>query len=108
MIFFILQVKHEQEKLLSHPLVASLITAKWRKFGRIIYYSKLSLFIVFLFFLTAYTATSTQYNPEEVNVNGSMVCQEKVLPDDFKTGIFVKAGSVIVVTLAGIQLLFEV
>lgn len=106
--FFLLQVKHGQEKLLSHPLVQSLIFAKWRKFGRAIYYSKLCLFILFLFFLTGYTAESTPLNPKYQNINGTLQCVSVPLPDTFRTNFFVKTGKIFIVVLAGIQLLFEV
>ena len=107
-LLLLLQVKHERENLLSHPLVQSLIYAKWRKFGRAIYYSKLFLFILFLFFLTGYTALSTPLNPNYQNVNGTKICVSSPIPDTLLVNIFVKAGKVYIVTLAIFQLLFEV
>ena len=59
---FLLQVENKREQLLSHPLVTFLLHYKWQKFGRYIYYFKLALFCIFLFFLTGYTIYSTQLN----------------------------------------------
>ena len=59
---FVLQVENKREQLLSHPLVTFLLHYKWQKFGRYIYYFKLALFCIFLFFLTGYTIYSTQLN----------------------------------------------
>ena len=59
---FLLQVQNKRELLLSHPLVTFLLDYKWQKFGRYIYYFKLALFCIFLFFLTGYTIYSTQLN----------------------------------------------
>ena len=103
-----LQVKHERENLLSHPLVQSLIFAKWRKFGRAIYYSKLILFLLFLFFLTGYTAQSTPLNPIYQNFNGTKRCVSNPLPDTHLVNLFVKVGRIYILILAAIQLLFEV
>ena len=49
-----LQVQNERTKLLCHPLVTYLLRHKWRTLGRYFYYSKLLLYIVYLFFLTGY------------------------------------------------------
>ena len=59
---FLLQVENKREQLLSHPLVTFLLHYKWQKFGRFIYYFKLALVCIFLFFLTGYTIYSTQLN----------------------------------------------
>ena len=47
-------VRNDQEDLLAHPLVTSLLTHKWNSFGRYVYYFGLSLYMFFLVFLTGY------------------------------------------------------
>lgn len=47
-------MQNERTKLLCHPLVTYLLRHKWRTLGRYFYYSKLFLYIIYLFFLTGY------------------------------------------------------
>ena len=101
-------MEHETEKLLTHPLVKSLIEAKWSKFGQHIYYSKLILYFIFLFFLTGYAVVSTPLNPAFKSINGTKSCVGNDPPNDVTVNFFVRAGWVIVTVLAGIQLLLEV
>ena len=49
-----LMVQHNQEDLLAHPLVTALLRHKWRSYGRYVYYFNLSLYCVFVAFLTIY------------------------------------------------------
>ena len=51
-------VRNDQEDLLAHPLVTSLLTHKWDAFGRYVYYFGLFLYIVFLTFLTGYVVST--------------------------------------------------
>ena len=57
------QVTKERVKLLSHPLVTYLPRYKWRSFGRYVYYGRLILFRIFLFFLTGYAMHTTRSIP---------------------------------------------
>jgi hypothetical protein len=47
-------VKNNQEDLLAHPLVTSLLRHKWKSFGRYVYYFNLFIYCIFLTFLTGY------------------------------------------------------
>ena len=106
---FLCKVEHKREKLLSHPLVQSLIYAKWRRFGRHVYYSKLFLYILFLFFLTGYVVVSTPLNPEYKMINETKKCIPKPgVAQSLKISFFISAGQVIVCVLAAFQLLLEV
>jgi len=51
---FHLQMKYKHPNLLKHPLVTSLLKSKWSKFGRKVFFMNLSLYILFLVFLTAF------------------------------------------------------
>ena len=47
-------VRNDQEDLLTHPLVTSLLNHKWGSFGRFFYYGNLMFYMLFLTFLTGY------------------------------------------------------
>ena len=49
-----IMVRCDQEDLLAHPLVTSLLRHKWDSFGRYLYYINLAIFSFFLAFLTGY------------------------------------------------------
>ncbi|GIY72668.1 transient receptor potential cation channel subfamily A member 1 homolog [Caerostris darwini] len=53
-----LMVTYGRENLLSHPLCESLLTRKWKYYGRYVYYSNLIVFTLFLIFLTGYVVTA--------------------------------------------------
>ena len=61
--FFSFQVRKERVKLLSHPLVTYLLRYKWRSFGRYVYYGRLILYGIFLYFLTGYAMLTTKSIP---------------------------------------------
>ena len=48
------KVQCNQEDLLDHPLVTSLLRHKWNKYGRYFYYGNLLIYILFMVFLTGY------------------------------------------------------
>lgn len=54
-----LMVKNNREDLLVHPLVTSLLRWKWNSYGRVVYYFNLSLYCIYLVFLTGYVCTTT-------------------------------------------------
>ncbi|KAJ7378357.1 hypothetical protein OS493_023612 [Desmophyllum pertusum] len=58
-----LMVTKERVKLLSHPLVTYLLRYKWRSFGRYVYYGRLILYGIFLYFLTGYAMLTTKSIP---------------------------------------------
>ncbi|XP_047128792.1 transient receptor potential cation channel subfamily A member 1 isoform X1 [Hydra vulgaris] len=47
-------IKHHRDRLLCHPLVTYLLRSKWRLCGRYIYYFRLLLYLLFLFYVTSY------------------------------------------------------
>ena len=51
---FLLQVKHERIELLEHPLVAELMSHKWNKIAMPSILLQLTLYLIFLGFLTTY------------------------------------------------------
>ena len=52
-----LQVENKCASLLKHPLVTSLLSCKWRSYGRYLFFGNLFLYFLFLVFLTAFTLT---------------------------------------------------
>ena len=50
-------VEYEREELITHPLIISLYSAKWRSFGFWIYYGNLTLYIFFMILLNMYAYT---------------------------------------------------
>lgn len=50
-------IAHERDKLLSHPLCQSILSQKWVKFGRSIFYVNLCTYIGYLFSLMMYVIT---------------------------------------------------
>ena len=71
------QVESERTELLAHPLVTSLLDQKWRSHGRIVFYSNLALYIVFLIFLTVFALVLP--NPQ------AAVCMSQNPPSTFNT-----------------------
>ena len=96
---FLLQVENKRELLLSHPLVTFLLRYKWQKFGRRIYYFKLALFCVFLFFLTGYTIYSTQLNK---------LSKDMLNKSSFLYVLWIDIGSFVTLALALVHIVFEV
>ena len=100
-----LQVEHKREQLLSHPLVTFLLDYKWQKFGKIIYYWKLSIFCLFLIFLTAYTVFST----ENRTCNGTeSIPSYTVDKTSFQFVLWVDVGRIVILFLASCHIAFEV
>ena len=48
------QVESERTELLTHPLVTSLLSQKWNSYGRIVFYTNLALYLIFVIFLTTF------------------------------------------------------
>ena len=61
-------------KLLSHPLVTYLLRYKWRSFGRYVYYGRLILYGIFLFFLTGYAMHTTKSIPITSCTDSECMC----------------------------------
>ena len=96
---FLLQVENKREQLLSHPLVIFLLHYKWQKFGRLVYYFKLALFCIFLFFLTGYTIYSTQLNK---------LSKDMLNKSSFPYVWWIDIGRFVILALALAHIAFEV
>ena len=96
-------------KLLSHPLVTYLLRYKWRRFGRMVYYSRLVLYILFLFFLTGYAmVTATDVSTSQCRQD---VCVCNVTFEGEPTGseiLWRTVGRPVVLTTTSISLFLEV
>ena len=51
-------VKEQRVNLLGHPLCMALVRHKWQSFGRLFYFINLSLFLLFIIFLTEFMISS--------------------------------------------------
>ena len=104
----LLQVENQREQLLAHPLVTFLLNYKWKKFGRYIYYFKLSLYCIFLFFLTGYTVYSTENGTVCVNGTKSKPSSDTIDEDSAPYVLWIKVGRIVILLLASWQILSEV
>ncbi|XP_067049296.1 transient receptor potential cation channel subfamily A member 1 homolog isoform X2 [Acropora muricata] len=93
-----IMVENKREQLLRHPLVTFLLHYKWQKFGRRLYYFKLALFCVFLFFLTGYTIYSTQLNK---------LSKDVLNKSSFPYVLWIDIGSFVTLALALAHIVFE-
>ena len=101
-----LQVKNQRENLLSHPLVNFLLDYKWKKFGRFIYYLKLALFCIFLFFLTGYTVYYTENAPVCNATNNK--AQGNADKSSAPYILWISVGRIVILALASWHILSEV
>ena len=107
MCFF--QVTKERVKLLSHPLVTYLLRYKWRSFGRYVYYGRLILYGIFLFFLTGYAMHTTKSIPMTVCKERECTCN--VTFDTGTTGsrvVWRKIGLPVILITTSISIFLEV
>ena len=107
MCFF--QVTKERVKLLSHPLVTYLLRYKWRSFGRYVYYGRLILYGIFLFFLTGYAMHTTKSIPMTVCKEHECTCN--VSFDTGSTGsrvVWRKIGLPVILITTSISIFLEV
>ena len=49
------QIESNNLRLLTHPVVISLLHYKWKKFGLPLYLLNLFIFVLFLFFITGFS-----------------------------------------------------
>lgn len=89
-------------------MVSFLLHNKWRQYGRFVYYLKLFIYILFLFFLTGYSVKTTE-NPAKTVGNDTIgkTCSAVNIKTKSYT-FFVDVGSVIIIVLAGWHILMEV
>ncbi|CAH3183153.1 unnamed protein product, partial [Porites evermanni] len=99
-----IMVKNQREQLLGHPLVTFLLHYKWQTFGRYIYYFKLSLYIIFLFFLTGYTVYSTDNAP---NCNKTNAAVSNDLKESVPYFLWIEVGRIVILALASWHILSE-
>jgi len=103
------QVTKERVKLLSHPLVTYLLRYKWRSFGRYVYYGRLILYGIFLFFLTGYAMHTTKSIPMTVCKERECTCNVT-----FDTGtagsrmVWRKIGLPVILITTSISIFLEV
>lgn len=103
------QVTKERVKLLSHPLVTYLLRYKWRSFGRYVYYGRLILYGIFLFFLTGYAMHTTKSIPITECKDHKCTCNVT-----FGTGttgsrvLWRKIGRPVILTTTSISIFLEV
>nr|XP_026693317.1 transient receptor potential cation channel subfamily A member 1 homolog isoform X2 [Ciona intestinalis] len=69
-------VNHNSSQLLHHPLVLDLLSYKWSRYGRNIYYALLLVYFVFLSALSAYLLSIPPPYGVVIKGNGSNVCFE--------------------------------
>ena len=96
-------------KLLSHPLVTYLLRYKWRSFGRGVYYSRLILYVIFLFFLTGYAIVTAKVLP--TSLCNSSVCVCNITFGKVQTGsemLWRSIGRPVILTTTSISLFLEV
>nr|KAG5711030.1 hypothetical protein BaRGS_013764 [Batillaria attramentaria] len=101
-------VSSKREELLHHPLVMALLSHKWETYGRFFYYTSLSVYCLFLLFLTGYII---QADPPQ----GFTDDDQKQIKRDNCTGLsknyeqelFSSIGTYVIIVLAAIQLTKE-
>ncbi|XP_019858662.1 PREDICTED: transient receptor potential cation channel subfamily A member 1 homolog [Amphimedon queenslandica] len=76
--------------LLKHPLAATLLDQKWNKIGRIVYYTNLFFYFLFVILLTSYALT--------VHPPNSNICME-VFGNDNETSIDCFTGNCRIITI---------
>lgn len=108
----ILMSENKCDKLLSHPLVLSLIYQKWQKFGRVVFYLKFSLYFIFLFFFTGLILVSVPLLPQSNRVNATYsTCTPRATKADkekLTVIIFFTIGRILVLALGFVQLILEI
>ncbi|ELT91340.1 hypothetical protein CAPTEDRAFT_201917 [Capitella teleta] len=104
-----IMVKNEQEDLLVHPLVSSLLMHKWRSFARWVYYFNLLIYCTFLTFLTGYICSTNapfEYDPLTA-ANGSTFCEVVESAQTVNQSTFAKIAKYFIIVLAGLKILSE-
>ncbi|GFO37455.1 transient receptor potential cation channel subfamily a member 1-like protein [Plakobranchus ocellatus] len=100
-----LMIQTEREALLAHPLVTSLLQHKWNTFGSFFYYLSFAVYLVFLFFLTAYMITTDP--PNTYGKNGSKIENNDCSGLSYEQNSFARIATYVIIALAGFNLLKE-
>ncbi|XP_067950977.1 transient receptor potential cation channel subfamily A member 1 homolog isoform X2 [Watersipora subatra] len=114
-----IMVEGQEEKLLAHPLVTSLLSRKWKGLARYFYYAHLLLHITFLVFMTSFALTvPSPYEGLSLALNDSTTLSEMNMScsDQEKTEkteladekMFASSCSVICLSIIAFNTLIEV
>lgn len=69
-------MKYERIKLLEHPVTQALISHKWKAYAMAYSTIILTLYLVFLAFLTAFATTMPSPSKEQcIPINGTIACE---------------------------------
>ncbi|XP_019851378.1 PREDICTED: transient receptor potential cation channel subfamily A member 1 homolog [Amphimedon queenslandica] len=97
-------------ELLKHPLAANLLHYKWFKYGQMLYFSNLFIYLLFVIFLTSFALASLSPNSNTCQIvlsnanSSSLSCTAET---SRASQYFVPVGAAFVILFAIIKLLFE-
>ncbi|KAK3773373.1 hypothetical protein RRG08_023251 [Elysia crispata] len=100
-----LMIQSERETLLAHPLVTSLLQHKWNALGSFFYYFSFAIYMVFLTFLTGYMVSTDP--PDKYGNDSSRIEDNDCSGLSYKQAEFAKAGTYVIIALAGFNLFKE-
>ncbi|ELU03480.1 hypothetical protein CAPTEDRAFT_192646 [Capitella teleta] len=104
-----IMAKNEQEDLLVHPLVSSLLMHKWWSFALWVYYFNLLVYCTFLGFLTVYICSTDppfQY-ADLAPANGMTFCEVVESTHSVNQSTFAWIVKYLIIILAGLKLIIE-
>ncbi|XP_050696672.1 transient receptor potential cation channel subfamily A member 1 homolog [Eriocheir sinensis] len=110
-----LMVQYRRTALLAHPVCVSLIKHKWKRYGSLLYYGYLALYLVFVFALTGYVLSArilnwvdatNQTNSSGIQLTDAVSCEE-VDWDVWYGTYFMESCKWMVVTFAVVEMLKE-
>uniref|UniRef100_A0A1X7TN60 Uncharacterized protein n=1 Tax=Amphimedon queenslandica TaxID=400682 RepID=A0A1X7TN60_AMPQE len=97
--------------LLKHPLAATLLDQKWNKIGRIVYYTNLFFYFLFVILLTSYALTVHPPNSNicmEVFGNDNETSIDCFTEERFVSQIYTNITSVCLIVYSAIMIIREV
>ena len=59
-------MESNRSDLLKHPLVTSFVNEKWKSFGRIMFFTNFTLYLLFLMSLTIHAISLTTLSPSKL------------------------------------------
>ncbi|XP_076466512.1 transient receptor potential cation channel subfamily A member 1 homolog [Babylonia areolata] len=103
-----IMVTSEREILLAHPLVTSLLNHKWTTFGRFFYYLSLTVYCVFVTFITGYIVhVDPPHTFDEADRRKIEDNECDSLSKDYSQNLFTTIATYVIISLAVINLLKE-
>ncbi|KAK7065169.1 hypothetical protein SK128_006956, partial [Halocaridina rubra] len=115
-----LMVRSKRLNLLAHPVSVTLVKHKWMKFGRVLYYSMLAVYLVFLTFLTGYILTARNWTSIKEQMNNTDEIMQKVkaaqeqksckdieIELNLSQSMFVVVGKWVILVMAAFNILRE-